>query len=184
MIQLIIDEKIVDEQLMTGKTIPVRFITMFNGKKIVKTFPNDFTPEQQMLMKQIYDLAVYGSEVGQKVIRCSNDGMAITVNGYERTEPHVDGIVDFPADEQITLEFTRHGIETNSVQLAVALDEPFDETHAEMLESTGIEVTGTGGNFGIVGFTGDISIQVIKQSTDSFIDLGDFENGRITFKKQ
>lgn len=183
MIQLIIDQKIVDQQLMEGKKIEIIFSTLFNATDVIKKFPDDFTPEQQTLMKQIYDLAVYGSEVGNRVYKCSNEGAVIAITGYTRIEPTVDGIMNFPVDDKITLEFSRHGLDVKAALLEIELNESFNEAHSALLETIGIKVNGTGGNFEIIEFTGDISIGVIKNPTDSFINMGDFKNGKLIIQK-
>ena len=184
MIQIIIDEKIHNEQLAKGKKIDVKYITTFNQKKVSKVFPDDFTEQEMVIMKQFYDKVVYENEVGNNVYRCNNDGNAITLSAYKRIAPTETGIEHFTDDKQITWKFTRHGLRDEIVNVSLGYNEDFTQENLDDLVEIGIEVSGKANNFGLIGYNSDISIQLVTGKDNSVISLGDFENGVLIFKKE
>ena len=183
MIQIIIDEKIHNEQLAKGKKIDVKYITTFNQKKVSKVFPDDFTEQEMAIMKQLYDKVVYENEVGNNVYRCNNDGNAIYLSAYKRIAPTETGIEHF-TDELITWKFIRHGLQEETVNVTLNYNEHFTQEHLEQIAEIGVEVSGKANNFGLTDYNSDISIKVVPGKEDSVISLGDFVDGVVTFKKE
>ncbi len=183
MVKIEIPNKIVDEQLLNGEKITIQFFTTFNQTFIEKIFPDDFTPEEQQVFKNVYELAVYGSEVGKNIFRCFNSGKNINISGYKRTEPNETSVVDFAPEKLIKLQFTRHGIGNKSVEIKNNLGSTFTQQQLDELIQIGITIQGTTGQFDVIDYDGDIAIEIIKDAEDSFIDLGGFQNGRIVFIK-
>ena len=184
MIQIIIDEKIHNEQLAKGKKIGVKYITSFNQKKVSKVFPDDFTEQEMAIMKQLYDKVVYENEVGNDVYRCNNDGNAIYLSAYKRIEPTETGIEHFTNDKLITWKFTRHGLQDETINVSLGYNEDFTQEHKEQLAEIGVEVSGKANDFGLIGYNSDVSIQVVTGKDNPVISLGDFENGVLKFKKE
>ena len=184
MIQIIIDEKIHNEQLAKGKKINVKYITTFNKKKVSKVFPDDFTEQEMAIMKQLYDKVVYENEVGNDVYRCNNDGNAIYLSGYKRISPTETGIEHFTNDKVITWKFIRHGLQDEIVNVSLGYNKTFSQEHKDQLAEIGVDVSGKGNEFGLVGYNSDVSIKIIGSKEDSIINLGDFVKGKIDFKKK
>ena len=183
MIQIIIDEKIHNEQLAKGKKIEVKYITTFNQKKVSKVFPDDFTEQEMAVMKQLYDKVVYENEVGNNVYRCNNDGNTIYLSAYKRIKPTETGIKHFTDDKIITWKFTRHGLQDEIVNISLGYNETFSQEHQDQLAEIGVDVSGKANDFGLIGYNSDVSIQIIQGKEDSVISLGDFVDGFVTFKK-
>ena len=182
-IKLTISEKITDEQLLAGKKINIEFETLFNGKREIKVFPDDFTVEQQETFKQVYEQAVYGSEVGEKIFRCENTGSQISISGYTRTEPTETGIEDFDETTPLQILFTRHGIKDLSEKITTNFFSSFKEDEISRLRNLGIAVSGTTSDFQITNYDGDVTVQVLKNEVDSYINIGDFVEGKVTYSK-
>lgn len=182
-IQLIIPNKIVDEQLLLGQKIEFEYITLFNNTVRLKIFPDDFSLEEQGLFKKVYEEAVYGSEVGNKIYKCSNQANTITINGYKRIEPTELGAQDFDITEVIKLKFTRFGIKNTFREIEYNFSESVSQSEIEKLLEIGILLSSTNDNLTIDSYNGDISIEIIKEDSDSFIDLGDFKNGTLILSK-
>lgn len=183
MVTINIEKKILDEQLALGKKVSIVCYTEFNGANIEKIFPDDFTPEQQLMFKDMYDLLAYEGEVSRKIFKCKNEGNVITISGYARTGVGVDDVEDFVQGEPFELSFTRFGITKKSVTIYTNYGTPLTQVQLDSLKEIGIEVTGFGDEFEIMDFDSDISIQLVTEYGDSYVDFGDFTRGQIIFKK-
>lgn len=183
MVRIQIEEKIVDEQLLSGKTIEIEYTTAFNQKVITKTFPNDFNSEEQQLFKNIYEKVVYESEIGCNIFRCENTNRVITISGYTRIGNTVDDVENFTNSKVIKLVFTRYGLSQKRVEVELQYGDNFTQQQIDELLAIGIQITGNSNVFEIVNFDSDISVEIVKEYEDSYIDLGGFDEGKIIFKK-
>lgn len=175
---LIIQEKITEEQLMTGKTVEVVYETLFNGKTQTKIFPNDFTPEEQLFFKSVYDDAVYGSEINNHIYKCKNIDNNITLEIKTRYGINADDLQIVDNTHIIKFKITKFGFETQEIFLENLYGEEFTQQNIDLLLSIGVVLTGVSNDFTVTQQSCDIAIEILKENNDAYINLNNFENGK------
>ncbi len=175
---LIIQEKITEEQLMTGKTVEIVYETLFNGKTQTKIFPNDFSPEEQLFFKSVYDDAVYGSEIETHIYKCKNIDNNITLEIKNRYGMNPDDLQVETNEHVIKFKITKFGFETQEIFFEALYSEAFTTEVNDLLLTLGVVLDGVSNNFTVTEQLCDIAIEVLKENNDSYINLDNFVNGK------
>jgi hypothetical protein len=178
MIVLIIPEKITEEQLFNGKTIEIVYETQFNNKRQIKTFPNDFTQEEQFFFKKVYDDAVYGSELNTHIYKCKRINNNIIIETRERFGVFEDNLQIVDNTHILKFVVTKYGFQKTSVNFELLYGENFTQEAIDLLLTIGITVSGISNNFEVLTQSCDVCFEILKESTDSYINLDNFENGK------
>jgi hypothetical protein len=183
MIRIIIDDKIDQKLIDAGEQVQIEYRTDFNETITIKNYPEDYTDVEKILIRDIYNHTICNNEIGNKVYEPTNNGKVIKINGYTRIAADGEPQSPFGNEDTITLEFMSHGIECKCAKISGNYNQPFTLEDTLAVQEIGIIISGTFADFNIDDHNNDMSLDVLKGRKDSYIDSGDFKDGKIIFRK-